>query len=107
MSPQYKPMSGTKMIGNPVKIDDEYIRHAAEAVGELSPEDFEKMPGLKIPTEAEDGELVKVILTGKAKDGFLADVVGAECDYEEAMEDEKPKGRIRIMISGGDNEEEN
>lgn len=99
MMDRSKPTKGTE-------VDEAYIKEASEAVGDLSPDDFKPMPGLKIPTDAEDGEMVKVILTGKAKGGFLADVVGAECDYGMAMEDEKPKGRIRIMISGGDNEEE-
>lgn len=91
-------------------VNDAYIKEAAKAVSYLSPGDFKKMAGLKVPVEAEDGESVKVIITGEAKGGFLVDPVGAECvpgEYEEEEDGEsKSKGRIRIMISGGDKEEE-
>lgn len=88
-------------------MDEGYIQKAAKAVGDLMPSDFKPMSGMKIPTEAEDGEEVKLILVGKAKDGFLTGVKAAECMPEmEEEEEEKPKGRIKIMIMGDGNGEE-
>jgi hypothetical protein len=105
-----KPTKDTEENDSSGGVDEGYIEDASAAVASLSPEDFKSMPGLKVPTDADDGEEVQVIITGTAKDGFLTDVMGAECDPgtdDEEAEGEGPKkGRIRIMIDGGDNKEE-
>lgn len=88
-----------------MSVKEEMIEGLARAVSELIPEDFKAMSGLKVPTDAEDGEMVKVVLVGRAAGGMLKGIYGAECDYDEAPS-EKPKGRIKIMIMGGNKEEE-
>ena len=88
-------------------IDEDGIEAAAKAVGDLIPEDFKSMPGLDVPVEAEDGEEVKVVLIGTAKDGKLTQISGAECKYGDEEEgEEKSTGRIKVMIMAGKNEEE-
>lgn len=88
-------------------VDETDIEEAAEAVSELIPEDFRPMK-VGLPTDAEDGDVVKVVLIGKARGGKLTDIYGAECDYgdREKMQEDKSKGRIKVMVMGGEEEEE-
>lgn len=79
-------------------VDDSYVEDAKNAVSDLMPGDFKPMSGLDLDVNADDGETVHFILTGKAKDGKLTDIYGAECD---STAPEKPKGRIKIMIMSG------
>lgn len=90
-------------------VDEWYIKDAAQAVSDLSPGDFKDMPDLKVPTDADDGEDVQVLLTGTAKDGFLTGVMGAETTpLPAAGEDQSGKddgkSRLKIMIMGGNEE---
>jgi hypothetical protein len=89
-------------------VDEEYIESASQAVSNLIPEDFKPMSGLKIPTSAPDGEMVKFILTGTANGGMVQDIYGAECGYEDSHDGskQKSKGRIKGMLMGGNKEEE-
>jgi len=87
--------------------DERYIKDAAAAVGDLTPDDFSSLDGAKIPTEADDGEDVTMVITGKAKNGFLTDVSAADCAMGDMGGDagSHSKGRIKIMIMGGENGE--
>lgn len=66
---------------------------------DVSPDEFSPMD-LKIPTEAEDGAEVSVMLTGMAKGGFLQDVYGTEMVHDE----EKQKGRLSKTLNGEEEE---
>ena len=83
-------------------VSEEYIEEARDGVAGLIPEDFEMMD-LKVPTKAKDGEMVSILLTGKAAGGRLTGVYGAEFSPKGP---EKKKGRLTILIGDGNQEEE-
>lgn len=66
---------------------------------DVSPDEFSPMD-LKIPTDAEDGAEVTVMLTGMAKGGFLQDVHGTEMSHDEP----KSKGRLSKTLNGEEEE---
>jgi hypothetical protein len=76
-------------------VDEDAISELQGMVGECIPEDFTKM-NLKVPTQAEDGESVTVILTGTAKGGYVQDVYGAEM----TPKPETPKSRLGDTLRG-------
>lgn len=95
-------MEGKEMEPSDAPVTEEYIEQAKDGVAGLFHEDFEMMD-LKVPTQAKDGETVSVLLTGKAMGGRLTGIYGAEFSPQAPK---KKKGRLTIMIRGGENQEE-
>lgn len=88
-------------------FDEETIEGMSKAVSALIPEDFESSD-LEIPTDAEDGEDVVLIVTGTAKGGKVQGVHVANVGPVESEESDEPKksGRIGKALMDGANEEE-
>lgn len=82
-------------------VDEGYIEKVSDGASMLIPEDFSSM-NLKVPTQAPDGTMVSVVLTGKAMGGVLQNVYGAEIPE---TEEEKPQGRMKKVLMGGTEEE--
>lgn len=76
---------------------EEYIQRATSSMGNLIPEDFLPL-SVSLPTDAEDGETVAMLITGTAQGGKLGNVQGAKLDLKES----KPKGKLRQAFNRED-----
>lgn len=74
-------------------VDEAYIERVKTGLDNMIPEDFSGIPS-EIPVEAKDGEMVSMVVTGKAMGGKLTEAYGAKISLQ------KPKeGRLKKVFS--------
>ena len=77
-------------------INESYIKNVMSQLMNTEPEEFEPLT-VNVPTMADDGAEVAILMTGIAKGGKLINVMATEFDVMESQ-----KTGLKNMLSGKD-----